>query len=154
MYGGNRFREIPEYKSSSNKNNPFKTNSEKKVINEKIIEKKMKEEEDNKILDVEKKTGDPFETNEEKKIKKDFNKKSYKKDYKKEVKKDFKKKNFNKDYKSLNAEKNYLDKFPKYNARVHPKNKMVEINNQDNLIEFKVSNDLPIVFQLTHKGFS
>ena len=63
MKGGSRFNDIPLYESSGNKNNPFKTNNERKMVKDKILEKKNRE---HKV--VKKDTGNPFETNQEKKI--------------------------------------------------------------------------------------
>jgi hypothetical protein len=123
MKGGSRFNDIPLYESSGNKNNPFKTNNERKMVKDKILEKKNRE---HKV--VKKDTGNPFETNQEKKIKNPYQKKNIK--------------NNNNIKNSKFANQNYKKKFPKSQAMIHPKNNMIQMNNQDNLIEFKVSNDL------------
>ena len=123
MKGGSRFNDIPLYESSGNKNNPFKTNNERKMVKDKILEKKNRE---HKV--VKKDTGNPFETNQEKKIKNPYQKKNIK--------------NNNNIKNSKFANQNCKKKFPKSQAMIHPKNNMIQMNNQDNLIEFKVSNDL------------
>jgi hypothetical protein len=140
MKGGSRYNEIPIYESSGNKNNPFKTKNENKINIEKRLEKRITEK---KVVLKNKDSSNPFETNEEKKINNIRNYKSKKYDKgAKRYDKGSKKFNNKDDINSKFATNNYKKKFPKSQGVIHPKNNMIQMNNQDNLIEFKVSNDL------------